>query len=204
MDTNTLCLHNKFGHCKFQDTCRHRHVSSLCDTDNCEISSCDKRHPRICHYYLNYRRCKFFPCSYSHDLKNIDNEKAVKIQDYVADFKSEVCELKRIVLSNSEKINKMVLKYEKTTMDDMNVEIDGLKEKNDFYQLKLDGIEKEFHTYSQVVDILEKKICKFFSMPYPLVSSLSILQQSLALIPTSTPPTPPCSSKKMIPDEQPG
>ena len=95
MDVNTLCLHNKFGHCKFRDTCRHRHVYSLCDTDNCDISSCDKRHPRICRYYLNYGRCKFDPCSYSHAVNNVDNEKVAKIHDYIADV---MCTSWRVLL----------------------------------------------------------------------------------------------------------
>ena len=192
MDVNTLCLHNKFGHCKFQDTCRHRHVYSLCDTDNCDISSCDKRHPRICRYYLNYGRCKFDPCSYSHAVNNVDNEKVAKIHDYIADVKRDVYELEGLVMSNSEKVNQMVLKLEKLSTD-MYVEIDGLKEKYELHQLKLNVSEEEFHNYSQVVDIVEKKICKFFSLSYPLVPfpPNSILQQSQASSSTPIPLTLP-------------
>ena len=98
----------------------------------------------------------------------LENEKIAKIHDYIADVKRDVYELKGLVMSNSEKVNQMVLKLEKLSTD-MYVEIDGLKEKYELHQLKLNVSEEEFHNYSQVVDIVEKKICKFFSLSYPLV-----------------------------------
>ena len=199
MDVNSICLYNKFGHCRYKDTCRHRHVSIICDTVNCNIALCDKRHPKICRYFLNYGRCKFNPCSYSHILNDMENEKVAKIQDCIADLKSEIYELKCMITSNSEKLNQMVVQFEKTSMD-MTKEIDYLKEKSDLHQLKLDVSQEEFHTYSQVVDTIEKKICQFFSLPYPLVPfpPNSILEQSKASSWTPTPPTPPCSTKKKV------
>ena len=146
-----FCLHNKFSHCKFQGSCRHRYSS--CDTDIFIISSCDKRHPRICRYYINYGRCKFNPCSYSHAVNNVDCEKVAKIHDYIADVKRDVDELKGLVMLNSNG-----LKLEKTSTE-INGEIDGFKEKYDLHQLKLDVSEKEFHNHSPAVDKIEKKIC---------------------------------------------
>ena len=59
---------NKFGYCKFGGYCRKRHVDKLCDVENCDISSCESRHPRRCKVYEQYGRCKFMEfCKYKHE-----------------------------------------------------------------------------------------------------------------------------------------
>ena len=63
-----LCLFNKFGYCKYLDTCRKRHTKEVCENSNCEVNKCGKRHPKPCRFYLEYGRCKFGEyCYYKHD-----------------------------------------------------------------------------------------------------------------------------------------
>ena len=67
MDLNQICLFNKFGHCRFRDACRKRHISDICEINDCEISECSRRHPRECRYWNEYGRCKFSDfCSFKH------------------------------------------------------------------------------------------------------------------------------------------
>ena len=68
MALESLCLYNKFGHCKFSETCRKLHNKEICRNKTCEIQHCLKRHPRPCKYFQEYKRCKFGEfCSFSHD-----------------------------------------------------------------------------------------------------------------------------------------
>ena len=70
MSNNTICLHNKFGFCKHGDRCWKEHVSEICKTSECDASECQKRHPRECKYFLEYRRCKFGDfCAFAHTVK---------------------------------------------------------------------------------------------------------------------------------------
>ena len=68
MATATVCLYNKFGHCKFKNLCRSRHVNTLCETKNCNVKICEFRHPKMCRFFRDYGLCRFNPCSYQHDI----------------------------------------------------------------------------------------------------------------------------------------
>ena len=62
-----MCRYFKFGFCKFGDHCRNLHVEEKCDDKQCDISNCDKRHPRPCTFYRYYGRCKYSDyCKYEH------------------------------------------------------------------------------------------------------------------------------------------
>ena len=81
-----VCKYNKYGYCRFKEHCRNYHVKDLCETKDCEIESCNKRHPKICSYYQQYRRCKFGSyCAYRHisyeDTATIIDDVKRKIDD---------------------------------------------------------------------------------------------------------------------------
>ena len=59
---------NKFGFCKFNERCIYRHVTLVCEDYKCDVSKCEKRHPKICRFYRDYKRCKFtVGCMYKHE-----------------------------------------------------------------------------------------------------------------------------------------
>ena len=63
----TICLYNKYGYCKYKNLCRYHHVVDKCEDENCDVTSCFKRHPKTCRYFYRYNRCKFNDsCSFSH------------------------------------------------------------------------------------------------------------------------------------------
>ena len=59
MEKNNVCNFNKFGYCKFGNTCQRKHVNVTCENKACEISDCFLRHPRECSFFKNFKYCKF-------------------------------------------------------------------------------------------------------------------------------------------------
>ena len=85
--------YHKFRFCKYSEKCRFPH-----ENKECEVISCNLRHPKICTYYRDYRRCKFGEwCSFKHVEKieinkreifeKLDKlEKLVKEKDSIIDI----------------------------------------------------------------------------------------------------------------------
>lgn len=92
MSAENVCDKNKFGFCRFRDTCRYKHNNTTCDDVYCEIYSCEKRHPRKCNYFQRYSRCKFGEfCKYSHVTLSKIGEKESTFENK---FVMEITELK--------------------------------------------------------------------------------------------------------------
>ena len=65
----TVCLHNKFGFCKYGEHCRKEHVEVVCENEECTVNECSKRHPRPCKYFREFGKCKFSEiCAFSHNV----------------------------------------------------------------------------------------------------------------------------------------
>ena len=76
--SNTMCIRQLFGYCRFGEVCRKNHIE-LCDDSTCDPLNCNKRHPKECKYVKNYKRCKFNPCKFSHITKENYDEKIKEI-----------------------------------------------------------------------------------------------------------------------------
>ena len=77
MAQQNVCRYFKFGFCKFAMQCRLMHINQICENPSCDIKACNLRHPRICNYYRDYRRCKFGQwCYFKHEniLDNIQSD----------------------------------------------------------------------------------------------------------------------------------
>ena len=74
MAAENVCRYNKFGYCKFGEVCRKFHNDELCEDTSCDPLMCQKRHPRECKYYRNFKICKFNPCKFSHVLITDDGK----------------------------------------------------------------------------------------------------------------------------------
>ena len=71
MGNTSLCKFFKFGFCRYGLTCRRKHIVEVFSDASCIIVNCEKRHPRICKYYREYRRCKFgIFCCYKHIVES--------------------------------------------------------------------------------------------------------------------------------------
>ena len=75
MAVENICNFFKYGYCKFKMSCKNKHVTLVCNDENCNPSKCDKRHPRLCKYVSKYGRCKLGSiCAYSHENHHRKNE----------------------------------------------------------------------------------------------------------------------------------
>ena len=75
-----VCRYNKYGYCKFGDKCQFRHNNALCVNKKCNVFDCEKRHPVVCKYFNNFKKCKFSNCAYKHEAANDGNEIGEKIK----------------------------------------------------------------------------------------------------------------------------
>ena len=112
---------------------------------------CTFRHPKVCKYYRDYRKCKFDPCMFSHVEEENDPE--------IEKLKQE-----------NELIQKQIENLEKT-MNDLNTKI---LEKEDFID-KLVQVEKKFER----VITIEKDFCDKSSAIETLISKVDALEDEL-------------------------
>ena len=100
LSSQVVCLYNKFGHCKYSETCRKFHSKEICEKDDCEIKECVNRHPKSCKYFDEYRRCKFGEfCSFSHK-----KQKTLKSDSFTADLLMRLAALEKKNDENESKI----------------------------------------------------------------------------------------------------
>ena len=55
-------------------------MNVVCVEDNCSVFDCERRHPVICNYLKNFKRCKFSNCSYNHSSKIEADNRVEKIK----------------------------------------------------------------------------------------------------------------------------
>ena len=102
MATSSICLYNKYGHCKFGQRCRLQHVDNICDSINCDMHNCRSRHPRICTYFSQFGRCKFADyCSFLHVSKHDQECKIKTVKEKLLEFEKLICE-KDTLIANLE------------------------------------------------------------------------------------------------------
>ena len=78
-------MYNKFGFCKYRETCRRYHCEEICKEDQCKNKNiCRKRHPKTCKKFLSQNGCRFGSgCSYKHSSSQSskeENDLAVKVE----------------------------------------------------------------------------------------------------------------------------
>ena len=119
----TVCQFNKYGFCKFGETCRHLHLSETCENKLCETSSCPKRHPKTCRYFSIYNRCKFGSfCFFNHEIEDLET------QNGDDEMKTRLAFLEDQVIKLEAKIK------------DNDVEIKDLEEKSQCLERKLETV----------------------------------------------------------------
>lgn len=145
-----VCRHFKFGYCKFGTHCRYQHVKQECENSSCNISLCDKRHPIVCRFFLNFGRCKFSPCSYKHErgLSNGALEKKIyDIEKEVKQKDAEIKELKRTIDDLQQTI-----KSTETNLSELENSFADLMEENQEASMKIDLFENNLENYFAHLD----------------------------------------------------
>ena len=119
MTMENIFLFFKFGYCIFKKSCKKKHVTQVCDDQRCNVTECQKRHPRMCKFFLNSGSCKLGDiCAYSHRRRN-ENENLEKKLDELIDtikkkddaierYESKIDELIKINMKKEKVIEKLV------------------------------------------------------------------------------------------------
>ena len=123
MATQIVCNYNKFGFCKFKETCRKQHINKVCENSSCDVLTCTLRHPKECKYYRDFNRCRFGEwCSFAHVHKEDQNLKLEneKMQEKLAGIEKNSIEkdeqIESLKLENA-KINNKLSEIEKNNSD---------------------------------------------------------------------------------------
>ena len=104
MAAHNICFYNKYGFCKYLETCRKHHENKKCDKINCEIRECHLRHPKVCKFFRDLGFCKFSEwCKFSH---NIDKPNSIK-NDKIKKLEEKVKTVEDALEKNSEKIHEL-------------------------------------------------------------------------------------------------
>ena len=108
MANRGLCPFNKFGYCRYLDTCRKKHTKDICEIPQCEVNKCSKRHPRTCKYYQEYGRCKFGEdCSYKHNKNETNSEIVKELENLKKKAEAEIESLKVKVAACERKLDEV-------------------------------------------------------------------------------------------------
>ena len=100
-----VCSHQKFGFCKFKNSCKNHHLEEICpELSTCfNTKSCHKRHPKKCKRYEYQGFCRFGSgCAYYHQenttnltrSNNLEtNIKVEKLEKMVKDMAEKIVSL---------------------------------------------------------------------------------------------------------------
>ena len=141
---NTFCRRNKYGFCKYGDRCHFRHAKQICINSNCDVLSCENRHPRNCKWYQEYNRCKFTTyCKFKHvKIDSIEN-----LMDKIKENSNELNELAKKL----EKIEKVELDIQKR----IEAYEDQIEKKLDAFEIRLIEISMQMKEKDNKIASLE-------------------------------------------------
>ena len=160
MPTRNICVYNKYGFCKYLETCRKYHENKKFENSDCEIRDCPLRHPKMCKFNRDFGFCKFSEwCKFSHEVKRsmfVENDGVKNLE---------------------EKLEKVKLDLEKSSekMSKLENEMKNISLKMSEKDLTVSKINKKYNTLKEKVTILfdmeprleivEKKVDKIVNEP---------------------------------------
>ena len=117
-----------------------KHVTQVCDDQKCNVTKCQKRHPRMCKFFINSGSCKLGDlCAYSHAIRNGNENLEKKLDELINTIKkkddaivrceSKIDELVKINMEKEKIIEKLVRDVKE--INDFIVDLDfGVQEDN--------------------------------------------------------------------------
>ena len=99
-----ICKHFDNGYCRFKEECRFLHLKENCESDQCDLNVCLKRHPKFCKYFRR-KKCKFGDeCLFKHKngliMQRDKGDKMDELKDKLKDMEKT---LKNFMTENRKK-----------------------------------------------------------------------------------------------------
>ena len=159
MATHNVCKFFKYGFCKHGNFCQKYHEKRICENQACDISMCFLRHPKICRFFKEYKRCKFNPCAYKHE--DIDNiVKTLKEENKAISEKMENLSKDIELLNEKERESKGIIEKLRnfdSMMKNKNEKIEILEGKLKDTNLKISEQKKEIDIINKKLRVLKEK-----------------------------------------------
>ena len=102
------CSYHKYGHCKQGADCDKYHSKKVCKDLNCDVKSCNDRHPRPCTFF-SLGVCKFSKdCSFSHKKAEDINSLRKELSEFRSKYGSAIKQVEKqdkIIIILREQVN---------------------------------------------------------------------------------------------------
>ena len=172
----TICKFNQSGFCKFQSHCRKHHIMEICPNHKCTNMTCVLRHPKLCKYFTNFRRCKFEEsCAYLHGPEhNAERDENIsELEEKIENIKAKLDQIDSFLLkldhietriSSKEEIchkNNEEIEQIKKKLDHKTTELEEVKKILDEKSSQHDELALNFNILMNAVDDLEKSSTQF-------------------------------------------
>ena len=156
MPNQTVCHYNKFGFCKFGKDCFRYHENKVCENDSCQVLECNLRHPRKCHWYSDFKYCKFGSyCKFSHK-PNVEGKAIENIEKELKNIENQINEKEKEII----KINEIIKKMEKSRsdIDILSHKDEAIREEVKFLKEENKSIKSRFIVMENEIEALKSKL----------------------------------------------
>ena len=83
-----------------------------CKNKSCEVKACNLRHPKICRFFRDYRRCKFGEwCHFKHLNNTMNSTDLDEIKEKLDNLTKLINEKDTMINDLKEKLKKLEKKY---------------------------------------------------------------------------------------------
>ena len=174
----SICKFNQSGFCKYQEQCRKQHVMDICPTPMCNNLSCLLRHPKVCKYFLSFRRCKFGDlCAFLHGPDKQTDAEISELEQEIQHVKAKISEVDTI-LAQLDKIEGRISDVEKSNLKNC----EEFKEVMKIFNMKTSQIEDVQKTVDQKIsqiEVAQKTLDEKTSQLDDLALNFNILMHSV-------------------------
>ena len=168
-DQPIVCRYNKFGFCRFRGECRKQHVNDLCVSSECDVSNCEKRHPRKCKFH-KYKKCKFGEeCKFDHSVEQIA---VVMNDDKLDELERKVSEKNEVISKQSNMISELEIKHSKLE--------EQVSEKNDIIEDLLIRMQAMENRMIKAMDDKEAQLNQLLTRTEQLENKFNDLEEAFA------------------------
>ena len=169
MATQIVCKFNKFGFCKFRESCRNQHIKEVCELSSCDITKCKFRHPHVCKYYRDFGRCKYSEfCLYAHIDKENISDISRTLNNKIEDLEINIQKKDKDIEGFSHRIESLEMKMieQQHKSDKMFENLLKISEKErENLKIKIDTMERQFEetlklNFKNMNEKIEKLVSK--------------------------------------------
>lgn len=170
--TGEVCMYDKFGFCKRENSCKKVHLKETCLLEECENKSrCHKRHPRPCKY-TERGNCKYG------DICRFDHRPPKYLRSLISRLdalEKENEKLLKVIEDQDKRIEKIAkrgqITNEEVTVDKIQKQIDEMEGKqkkaiSEAIKKLARGIDEKNRWFNTTIEIVKDRVTHLESLEY--------------------------------------